>query len=244
MSTRRPRFSVLAIFTALIAMKTLGAAPPAPRGLGDARGGRVGWARLITGSSSWSVHESNDSMLASFIREQTSLNMDPTCYPVDPGKLEQLCAYPLIFTNNLTNVKDPQHLANLREYLHRGGFIYVDRCVNLSYSLEQEPFYERHVALFAKFLPGSVVREVPPTHELYRCYFTIVPADRHTTARFHSGVYGVYENGRMVALVSNANLQCGWPNSHDHGATSMKTIANIYVYAMTRAEEPIVAGQR
>jgi hypothetical protein len=205
------------------------------------RGGRVGWARLVTASSSWSVHAGNDPELARFIREETSLNIDPTCYPVEPEKLDQLCAYPLIFTNNLTNVTNPQHLANLREYLHRGGFIYIDRCVNLSYSLEQETFYQRHLALFAQFLPGSVVRELPDTHEIYRCYFTTNPKSRGATARNHSSIYGVFDGGRMVMLLSNANFQCGWPQSHDHGAQSMRIIANIYVYAMTRTAEPIAA---
>jgi hypothetical protein len=136
-------------------------------------------------------------------------------------------------------VSDAQHLANLREYLRRGGFIYIDRCVNLSYSLEQETFYERHIALFTKFLPGSVVRELPDTHEIYRCYFTTVPNPRGSSARNHSGIYGVFDGGRMVILLSNANFQCGWPQSHDHGAASMKMIANIYVYAMTRGEEMV-----
>jgi hypothetical protein len=205
---------------------------------GEARGGRVGWARLITGSTTWSVHEGNDPTLAQFIREETSLNIDPTCYPVSPEKLDQLCAYPLIFTNNLADVKNPQHLANLREYLQRGGFIYMDRCVNPSYCPDLEPFYRRNVELFAKFLPGSVIKELPDNHEIYRCYFTIVPKPRGSTSYYHNGIYGVYLDGRMVALISNANLQCGWPQSRDKGATSMRTIANIYVYAMTRSGEP------
>jgi Domain of unknown function (DUF4159) len=202
------------------------------------RGGRVGWARLVTGSSSWSVHDGNDPLLAKFIREQTSLNIDPTCYPVEPATVEKLCAYPLIFTNNLTNVRDAKHLENLREYLRRGGFIYIDRCVNVNFSLEQEPFYERHLALFAQFLPGAEVRELDDAHPINRCYFTTPPKNRGSSARNHSGMYGVFDGGRMVALLSNANFQCGWPQSRDGGAGSMKMIANIYVYAMTRAEEP------
>lgn len=206
---------------------------------GDPRGGRVGWGRLITASSSWTVHEGNDPLLAEFIRHQTSLNIDPRCYPVDPAKLDELCKYPFIFTNNLTNVSDPRHLANLREYLSRGGFIYIDRCVNLSFSLPQETFYERHVALFARFLPGSEIRELPDRHEIFSCYFGLKPAERDELRRHrgevHNTIYGIYLEGRMVALLSLANFQCGWPNAALKKEAAMKEIANIYVYAMTRA---------
>jgi hypothetical protein len=202
------------------------------------RGGRVAWGRLVTESLSWRVHGENDTVLATFIRENTSLNIDPTCYSADPSRLEELSKYPFIFTNNLTNVTDPSRLANIREYLYRGGFIYIDRCVNLAYSLPQEPFYERHVALFARLLPGCAIRELPDNHAIYHCYFTLDGTGTrlrmgHIEAG-HNGIYGVYVENRMVVLLSLANLQCGWPNSPAKRDACMKMIANIYVYAMTR----------
>lgn len=206
------------------------------------RGGRVAWGRLVTGNSSWTVHSQNDPLLANFIHDHTSLNIDATCYSADPALLDRLCTYPLIFTNNLTNVSDPRHLGNLREYLHRGGFLYIDRCVNLSYSLPQEPFYERHVAFFRRFLPGCEIRELPSDHEIYHCYFSFslqADAALHPLSHQpgHNGLYGVFERGRMVSLLSLANLQCGWPQSRDHGEKRMEMIANIYVYVMTRTED-------
>jgi Domain of unknown function (DUF4159) len=198
------------------------------------RGGRVGWGRLITEDSSWSVHSNNDPALAEFIHAQTSLNIDPTCYPVDPNDLDKLCAYPFVFTNNLANVHSARRLDNLREYLKRGGFIYIDRCVNLSFSLEQELFYARHLALFAQFLPGSEVREITAEHAIYRCYFNLKFSDLHGPINGHNRLYGVYYEGRMVALLSLGNLQCGWPNSPARRDNDLHMIANIYVYSMTR----------
>jgi len=207
-----------------------------------ARGGRVGWARLITESRTWSVHGENDPVLATFIRSQTSLNIDPVCYPVDPHNLEALCAYPFIFTNNLANVHDATSLANLREYLRRGGFIYADRCVNPSMCPPMEVFYEQHVGFFSALLPESDVRELPDDHEIYQCYFTFKPSEMPEAVRNrppgHNRLYGVFAGGRMVALFSNESLQCGWPYPPPkRRATSLKMIANIYVYAMTHAVE-------
>jgi hypothetical protein len=227
---RRILRSLAAFALGMFAFERLAPAAEMPRG------GRVAWARLITESSSWSVHDANDRVLADFIRTETSLNVDPKCYAADPADLAQLCAYPFIFTNNLTNVHDPRRLANIREYLRRGGFIYIDRCVNLSFSLEQEPFYARHVALFRSFLPGCEIRDLPENHEIHRCYFTLPSLNRGSSSSNHSGIYGVYFEGRLAVLLSCANLQCGWPNSPTRSAQSKREIANIYVYAMTRGE--------
>lgn len=202
-----------------------------------ARGGRVGWARLITESRTWSVHGENDPVLATFIRTQTSLNIDPTCYPVDPHNLDALCAYPFIFSNNLADVHSATSLANLREYLRRGGFIYVDRCVNPSMCPPLEVFYYQHVDFFSRLLPGSEVRELPDDHEIYQCYFTFRPSELPEAVRQlgtgHNRLYGVFDQGRMVALFSNESLQCGWPYPPPtRRATSLRMITNIYVYAM------------
>src|SRR6202007_131197 len=114
--------------------------------------------------------------------------------------------YPFIFTNNLTNVHDARHLANLREYLQRGGFIYIDRCVNLSFSLPQEIFYERHLELFQQFLPGADIRELLESPEIYRCYSPWPEEVRDKLHRHrepvHDTLYGVFYSGRMVALLS------------------------------------------
>lgn len=228
----RGAFRLLVIWAAcsFAAVVELGAISP--------RGGRVGWGRLVTERSSWSVHEANDPLLASFIAGQTTLNIDPVCYPADPGQIENLCRFPLIFTNNLTNVHDSRRLANIREYLLRGGFIYIDRCVNLSFSLPQETFYERHLAMFRQLLPEATIRELADEDPIYRCYFDVSdrihPVKNGSNRSNHVGIYGVFVAGRMVSLLSLANLQCGWPNARDRRDAAMRMIANIYVYAMTR----------
>lgn len=42
------------------------------------RTGRVAWGRLVTAYSSWNVHAQNDPTLAQFVRDSTTLNIDPT----------------------------------------------------------------------------------------------------------------------------------------------------------------------
>jgi hypothetical protein len=205
------------------------------------RGGRVGWARLVTPSRYWNVHEGQDPKLAEFIREETSLNIDPVCYPVQPASLDQLCAFPFIFTNSIAPVVDVQERKNIREYIDRGGFFYIDGCVNTSVTPSFPIFFERHVNFFANLFPGAQLRMLPESHAIFRAYFPV----QEVNTRYHrggranwgsliQGLYGVYDGEKMISLVSLDHLQCGWPNDPAQVPHCMRQIVNIYVYAMTR----------
>ena len=207
------------------------------------RGGRVGWARIITSSTAWRRHAEADPRLTQFIRSQTSLNIDPTWYSADPNSVEQLCNYPLLYTNNLTDVTDATQRRNLQEYLRRGGFILVDACINPTITPDPDLFLERHIALMKIIAPDAEVRRLPPTHDVYRQYFTITDTPPHTfmddvsDQRWsHHGLYGVFENGRMISIITLSGLQCSWSSHPEraHATTCMQMIVNIYVYAMTR----------
>ena len=96
----RLRFLLILIFAAhAFGAECAGAAPAMPRG------GRVGWARLITPDRNWNIHNGQDPKLAQFIRDQTSLNIDPAWYSVNPGDLERLCAHPYVYAKDLLPIR-------------------------------------------------------------------------------------------------------------------------------------------
>ncbi len=209
----------------------------------EIRGGRVGWARLVTPSVHWQRHAHADPTLSNFIRAQTSLNIDPQWYSADPASVQRLSVYPLIFTNNLTDVRDPRQRANLGEYLRRGGFLVIDSCINLTVTPDPDRFLAQHTALMRELMPGSQVRPLLPTHAIYRQYFPMreTPPHSYFQQRYdpkwakHS-LYGVFDGERLVVVISLSGLQCGWDNfgPPGHAAECMKMLVNIYVYAMTR----------
>ncbi len=212
----------------------------------EPRGGRVGWARLITPIVAWKRHAEADGVLASFIRNKTSLNIDATWYSADPRALDQLCLYPLLFTNNLADVTDRKQLANIAEYLRRGGFLLVDACINSTVTPNPDRFYQQHVAVFSQMLPTAQLRPLPPDHEIYRHYFNLKQTPPHSYMRSirdpkweRYGLFGLYDGDRMVAILSLSGLQCGWAGSQEmpgHDVECMKMTVNIYVYAMTRTQ--------
>ena len=209
----------------------------------EIRGGRVGWARLVTPSVHWRRHAHADPTLSNFIRAETSLNIDPQWYSADPADVKQLSVYPLIYTNNLTDVRDARQRTNIREYLRRGGFMVIDSCINFGVTPDPDRFLAQHTALFGELLPEARLRPLPTTHAVYRQYFPMreTPPHSYFQQRYdpkwaRHGLYGVFDGERMFALISLSGLQCGWdkfgPPGHDKEC--MKMLLNIYVYAMTR----------
>jgi hypothetical protein len=206
------------------------------------RGGLVGWARLATPDSAWALHSDQDPKLAEFIRSQTSLNIDPVWYTARPGELGELCTYPFIYVKDLTRLNAPDHLKNVQEYLRRGGFLCIDPCVNGFSPTKKLALIRRHADLFKTLFPDCVVRELPDSHEIYRCYFSVTVHELYTpdmikrgaTKPPNIGLRGVFLDNRMIAVISTTGLECGWPETPQRAPACMKMIVNSYIYAMTR----------
>ncbi len=108
----------LACLSALITLTT----SALPVDVSQMRADRVGWARLQTSGAHWKRHAGSDPVLAQFIRENTSLNIDPTWYAADVENLSELCKYPMLFSQGIGMVNDDAGRANLAEYIRRVDF--------------------------------------------------------------------------------------------------------------------------
>jgi Domain of unknown function (DUF4159) len=206
-------------------------------------GSRTGWARLITPSLFWKLHGEQDPVLANFIRKEAHLNLDPTGFSVDPANLDELSSFPFIFTNDLTAVVDPKQVDNLKEYLQRGGFFYVEGCVDHRVNRSFTTYLAHHQELFTKLVPGSEIRQLQPNHPIFRAYFPVeeknlglidVATDDHRWENAPQALYGIYSGTRMISLLSLEHLQCEWLTKPQKIPFCAQQISNIYVYAMTR----------
>ena len=214
-------------------------AAPAPRG------GRVGWARLMSDDPAWSRHSNSDSALSDYIKTRTSLNFDPVWHTVDASRPERLSRYPLIFSTGLGTFHDDTRQASLREYLARGGFLLIDACINHTITPSPDVFLAENTAVLGRIVPGCTVKPFPPEHPIYSCFFNLGDKPPHT---YHDAVfdprwarhplYGVFTaDDRLCAVLSLSGLQCGWdnmPGPRGHTEQCMQMVVNIYVYAMTR----------
>jgi hypothetical protein len=212
------------------------------------RGDRVGWARLKTPSPHWMRHSGSDSLLTTFFKEQTTLNIDPAWYVADVNNLSEMCQYPFLFSQGIQMVTDAAARNNVAEYIRRGGFLLLDACCHREVTPSFDDFILQNRRFFASILPDSQSDLLPPTHDLYRCHFQI--PNGHPPHTFMAGVYdaekekhglvGVTIGQRMVAVISVCGLECGWdhvtafpvvaPAGHDQAC--MRMVTNIYIYAM------------
>jgi hypothetical protein len=210
------------------------------------RGERVGWARLKTPSDYWRRHATGDPVLMRFLRENTSLNIDPTWYVADIQRLDELCAYPLLFSQGVGMVVDAQAKSNLAEYMRRGGFLLIDCCINRNITPSADVFLQDQVRLLSEILPEARVVALPPNHDVYRCYFQIPggkPPHTYNENIYNPefakhGLYAIKIGSRVAGIISLSGLQCGWDGMiapEDHDIACMKMLVNIYIYAMLQS---------
>ena len=207
------------------------------------RGSRVSWARLkfpVRGSSSrenqwdWHNHPTGDVKLIDWIRKNTDINMKQEWNIVDISKLDDMCEFPFIFMHGqrIININDTQK-SNLREYLLRGGFIFVDDCVYTHW--EPALFYESMMKLLPELLPETTFKKLDKGHEIFNCYFN-VPRWPHMQGR-DNGLTAAYYKGRLIALLSSSDLHCGWVDvgwfPQQPTDLAYKMTVNIYVYVIT-----------
>jgi hypothetical protein len=205
--------------------------------------GMMVWARLKTASLSWHRHAGSDPYLLRFIRDDAKLNIDPVWHSADVEKIDQMCAYPFLFSEGLHHVVDPTGLANLKEYYQRGGFIFIDSCINTTVNPDPDEFLQAQIDTIHSILPDARVERLPDDHPIYHNCFDMKDGLPHTyMANEYNpqwakhGLYAVYSGNRLISIISLSGLQCGWDRMNpdpDHVTNCMKMMVNIYVYALT-----------
>ena len=204
----------------------------------------VGWARLKTPSQYWRRHATGDPSLMHFLRQYTTLNIDPVWYVADVENLKQMCAYPLLFSQGIHVLNTKTSKDNLAEYMRRGGFLLIDSCIYNVITPDPDEFYREQVAMLGEILPEATVTPLPPTHDVYSCFFNMSRDERppHTYsndnydpdwAKF--GLYGIMIGNRMAGMISLSGLQCGWDRMiapPGHNIECMKMMVNIYIWSM------------
>lgn len=208
----------------------------------------VGWARLKTPSDYWMRHANADPTLMQFLRDNTTLNIDPIWYVADVESLQQMCAYPLLFSQGIGMLNTPTSKANLAEYMRRGGFLLIDSCINTNITPDPDQFFRDQVGMLSEILPEAHVVALPPDHDVYKCFFQF--PDGRPPHTFMDGIYnpdwdkfglyGIMIGNRTAGVISLSGLQCGWarmiaPEGHD--IECMKMLVNIYIWAMTQGAE-------
>ena len=182
------------------------------------------------------------------IREWAGTNLRISSRPIQLRATdERLFQYPLVY------IVEPGHMelsneeaAALREYLLRGGFLFLD-------DFHGEREWQHAQQQLKMILPEYKINDLPLSHSIFHSYFDLdqvvqVPgwaALIHGVTYERDGVTPHYmgvenENGRlMVFMTRNCDLGDAWEWINDHrypaqyGVRAYKIGVNVVIYAMS-----------
>jgi hypothetical protein len=227
----------VALAAGLFALPLLGAEKAKPED--RFRGGKVEWARLKHGGAYWNRHAESDNALLSYIRSNTSLNIDSVWHAAPANDLAAMTAYPFLFADTL-DFLNPAEQRNLTEYLRRGGFILIDACANVTINPRPEGFLRDHRRILKAMFPDFHDEELPPKHEVFSIYFKMkdYPPQARPGNSWSDGPTNplrlLYAGDRVIGIMSISGLQCMWSGIGRDQVSPMAMVTNIYLYAITR----------
>jgi hypothetical protein len=183
----------------------------------------------------WNTGLVGDAILRKRLVQLTNINASQEAVVVKLSDLSNMCRYPFVFATSEGYFDLPRNeQENLKEFLHRGGFVHADDCV---FSRQEARFFNDYVKMINKLFPDNEMKKVPNDHELYHCYFDFPNGCPHMQGMRHGG-WGLFEKGtgRIMTYVTSGDLHCGWMccffgKQKDEAALRMGI--NIIIYYLT-----------
>ena len=206
------------------------------------RGSRVSWARgkfLVSSRSAnirqweWFLYPSADLKFIEHLANNSSVNIEQEWNVVSFKRLDQMVAFPMIFLSgehyvNMGKLEE----SNLKEYLLRGGMLWIDDCVWKG----QNYFYRSMRDKLRKIFPNIVFKSYKRDHQILTCYYKF--KNWVHFQGINTGVTFAYLDGRLIAIMSGSDLHCGWvgagwfkPSPQKRDQSFMLGI-NVYIYSM------------
>lgn len=161
----------------------------------------VALALLRYTGGTWNPRPTGLSRLAWEIRKRTSIAVDLEVRPVEATD-EALFQYPFLVWQGLSGFPtlSPAAIANLRQYLSKGGTLLVD----VSDGRATGPFANAVRAELERIFPEQKLTHVPVDHVLYKSFYLL---DRHggrvPTQPF---LEGMFVEGRLAVILSANDL--------------------------------------
>ena len=125
---------------------------------------------------------------------------------------EKLKKYPFLFMTGENQYKlDNPQKTNLREYILRGGFLFMDDCV---VGNGGDFFYKSSYELLEQaFAKGSVER-IPLEHEIFHNVYDLGDTGLPFMKGQNHGARGVFIGERLAVFLSSTDIHCGWCDSY------------------------------
>ncbi|MBX3174928.1 MAG: DUF4159 domain-containing protein [Gemmatimonadaceae bacterium] len=198
------------------------------------------WATAQYDSGDWDSAPMVPPNLIDSVARYTAIDVSPTGVVVPLGSRD-LLRYPLVYlTGHLPVRFSTAERTMLREYVRRGGLLFVD---DHNHDIDGE-FHRTAWEEIAATL--SPLQDLPNDHDLYRCFFQF-PDGPPTTSHelngwgdnlIHKHLQAVMHEGRIAVLYSSKDYSSEWNYHPDNkrflSVDNTRFGVNLVVYALTR----------
>jgi hypothetical protein len=193
-------------------------------------------------SGDWDAAPLVPTNLIHSVAQYTAIPVAPNGVVVDLASPE-LFRFPFVFmTGHLPVRFSQQESANLKAYVERGGFVFID---DHNHDVDGA-FHRTATAELRRIFGAGALKEVPNSHELYRAFFTFADGPPTTSHELngwgdnlvHEHLLGIEVNGRLGVLYSNKDYSSEWGyhyrNKRFQSVDNTRFGVNVIVYALTR----------
>lgn len=204
------------------------------------QGNTFTFVRLRYRSGDWDTDQRMPSNLLNSLIEYTTIAVAPQEKVIDLSSPE-IFQYPFCYLSGHKLVQfDAQEAANFKQYVNRGGFIFVDDCNHDIDGLFARSFETQMGQLFG----AHALKKIPNTHPVYNSFFKFEKGPPNTTFELngwgddlvHDYLKAIEVNGRIGVLYSNKDYGCEWDydfrNKRFLAEDNTKFGVNIIMYAM------------
>ncbi len=144
---------------------------------------------------------------------------------------EKLFNFPFIFLTGHGNITlNEREIKNLREYIEKGGFLYVDD----DYGMDE--YFRREIK---KVFPEEELVEVPYSDDIFHIFYNFANGAPKIHEHYEGAprCYGIYKDEVIVVFYTyNTNISDGWVETHkdppEKREEAFRMGVNIILYAL------------
>jgi hypothetical protein len=195
------------------------------------------WARLAMRAEGsergWEIAPEADLHFLSYLARNVGAMIPVEWHTADVENLEEMCLYPILFaTNDFAPILTSRGRANLREFMLRGGFLFLDDCDGPT---DHDQFFRRMRTELKRIMPDADLVELDSSHLIFNLRYQ-VPRLPLVHGIWHP-LNALVHKGRIVAVLTSTDLHCGWEGHRGSEVDARKLAfelgANIVIYALT-----------
>ena len=185
----------------------------------------------------WDINLDYDLDFLNAVNEMTTLKAEVKVNAVSFDNLTEATKYPMVFIHTEGEPKlSDKEVKNLREYMLRGGLLWVDDCV---LDKTGDYFFKgMKEELETRIFPGKKLELLPITHEIYHTQYEFPEGLPYFQGVNHGGGGLSDDKGRLMVFLCATDVHCGWSKKDKYFGEkklldAYKMGINIIMYALT-----------